>query len=145
MRIRELGFVVAALSVTAPLPPAFGTFATAPSPPAMSVSSATLAAPASASAVNASCVPGVSRSVSVSWSQTTSTFADGYIVLRATAAGGPYSSVATIASATVVTWADLNVAASTTYYYRVQTTKLAWRSADSPTASVTTPSLLCVL
>lgn len=124
--------------------PAFGTFTTAPSPPAMQAATASLAAPASTSAVNGACVPGVSRAVTVSWAITGSTFADGYLVRRATAAGGPYSTIATITARTTIVHSDTTVAASTTYHYRVQATKLAWRSADSPTASVTTPSALCV-
>lgn len=144
-RLRCLALVTAAVAIAIPAAPAFGIFTTAPAPPAMQISSATLAAPASASAVNGVCVAAVSRAITVSWDATASTFADGYVVLRATAAGGPYTTIATITGNATVTYSDTAVAASTTYYYRIQATKLAWRSADSPAASVTTPSVLCVV
>ena len=136
--------LIAAAALVSPVAPAFGTFLSAPSSPSMSVTTATLAAPASSSATNGTCVPAVSRIVDVSWAQTTSAFADGYVVFRATASGGPYSSIATIGSVLTIVYADSGVAASTTYYYRIQATKLSWRSADSPTASATTPSLICL-
>lgn len=145
MRIRDTGLVALLLTLSAPLQAAYGTFSSAPAPPAMTVASATLAAPATAAAANGACVVAVSRTVNVSWEMTASTFADGYLVLRATATGGPYNTVATITSRLTTVWADTTVAESTTYYYRVQATKLAWRSDDSPTASITTPSILCVL
>lgn len=132
------------LAALIPAGPAFGTFTTAPSPPAMEVATATLAAPASASAVNGLCVVAVSRAVTVSWTITDSAFADGYLVRRATAAGGPYTTIATVSLRATVTHSDTAVEPSTTYYYRIQATKLAWQSADSPTASVTTPSLVCL-
>lgn len=145
MRIRDVLAAAAVLAIITPLAPAFGTFSAQPSPPAMTVATATLAAPATASATNGQCVVGVSRTVNVSWGQSASTFADGYIVFRATASGGPYSAVTTIGSRTTTTWADTGVSASTTYYYRVQATKIAWRSSNSPTASVTTPTLVCIV
>ncbi|HVL90839.1 MAG TPA: hypothetical protein VM841_11470 [Actinomycetota bacterium] len=145
MRIRDLGLIAVVLAFTAPLPPASGAFDSKPPPPSMSVATATLAAPSSSSATNGACVVATSRIVNVSWSQTTSSFADGYLVQRATSASGPFSNVATITSHATTVWADSGVAASTTYHYRVLATKLAWRSAASPVSSVTTPSLLCVL
>lgn len=120
---------------------ALATFTSAPAQPSMSISTATLAAPASLTAVRGVCVPLASRSVNLSWTPTTSTFADGYEIFRSTTNGGPYASIATVGLVTAHT--DSGVAASTTYYYVVKAKKNLWRSANSPQASVTTPNGLC--
>lgn len=145
-RARVVATTVLAMLVMALIfaEPALGMFTSAPAPPAMQVATATLAAPASATAINGACVPAVSRAVTVSWEITSSEFADGYLVVRATAAGGPYTTIATITLRATITHSDTTVEPSTTYYYRIQATKLAWQSGDSPTASVTTPSLVCL-
>ncbi len=123
---------------------AWATFTSAPSAPSMSFATATLAAPTSPSVTNSDCTPSVSRQVTVSWTATISAFADGYEAFRSLTSGGPYLPVATVSGQSVISYIDTSVLAATTYYYVVQATKVAWRSANSTQVSVTTPSLLCV-
>lgn len=61
--------------------------------------------------------------------------ATGYIVLRATVSGGPYT---TIASVTNASYLDTNVAANTTYYYVIAATNSIGASGYSPQDSATT-------
>lgn len=140
---KTLILCLATLGIVVPLTQANASFIAAPSA-SHSISTATLAAPSSASASVLVCVPLATRTVRVSWTATTSTWGDGYEVLRATVNGGPYSAVGTVAGQGTVTYDDTSVASSTTYYYVVKATKLLWRSANSNQASVTTPSALCV-
>ena len=82
--------------------------------------------------------------MNLSWTATTSTFADGYQVFRGTASGGPYSSIGTVSGRTTVTYVDSTAAFSTTYYYVVQAKYNQWRSANSNQGSVTTPNAVCL-
>lgn len=109
----------------------------------MGVTSATLAPPTGVGAVNGVCVPLTSREVALSWTASTSGFRDGYEIFRSTTSGGPYTSIGTALAAAVL-YTDAAVAASTTYYYVIQSTKIAWRSANTAQVSVTTPSVACV-
>lgn len=84
-----------------------------------------------------------STSVDLSWTPTTSAFADGYEILRSATTGGPYVSIATLAS-TATTYTDSTVTFSTPYHYVVKATRNLWRSAASNEASVTTPTALCI-
>ena len=104
----------------------------------------TLQPPTGTSAQNGTCVALTSVRVQVSWTATSSTFADGYQIFRSTTAGGPYSSVGTVSGRTTTTYTDTTTTFSTTYRYVVQATKNVWRSTNSGEASVTTPSSLCV-
>ena len=72
-------------------------------------------------------------SIALSWSA--SDTATGYIVLRGTVAGGPYTSIGT-PSATSST--DSGLANGTTYHYVVQATNAAGASGNSAEASATT-------
>lgn len=123
---------------------AMGTFSSAPSPPSMTVSSATLAAPSGLGAVNQNCVTLTSTQVKLTWTATSSTWADGYEIFRSLVNGGPYTSKGTVSGQSTVTWTDTTPLFSTTYYYVVQATKNNWRSANSNQASITTPSALCI-
>lgn len=108
------------------------------------VATATLQPPSNPSAAHGTCTILVTDRVVVSWTATPSTWADGYRVLRATASGGPYASIATVGPATT-TYTDSSVAFSKTYWYRVEATKAAWRSPQTASVSITTRSSLCIL
>lgn len=102
-------------------------------------STTTLQPPTGTSAANGICVVLTSTAVTVSWTATTSTFADGYQIFRSTTSGGPYTSIGTVSGRTTTTFSDTTPAFNTTYYYVVQATKGSWRSANSNQASVKTP------
>lgn len=124
--------------------PAFAAFTSAPSPPSMTIASATLAAPTGTSASNTNCVVALSIKVKVTWTATTSSFADGYQILRSTTNGGPYSVVGTVSGLNTVTYTDSSVTFSTTYYYVVRATKVNWTSANSNQATITTLNAVCL-
>lgn len=117
-----------------------GTNASAPS---MSVSTASLSAPTGLSAVNQNCVVLTSTQVKLTWTATSSTWADGYEVFRKTGAGS-YGSIGTVSGQSTVTYTDTTVAFLTSYTYVVQASKNNWRSPDSGSAAITTPTTLCV-
>ena len=106
-------------------------------------SSATLAAPTNLSAAHGPCVVVVGPSVALTWTSTSSTWADGYEVLRSLLAGGPYTAVALVSGVNTTNYTDATVLFSTTYRYVVRATKAAWRSALSNEATITTKSVLC--
>lgn len=86
----------------------------------------------------------LSYEVRLSWTATTTPWADGYEVSRATSSAGPYTVVprpsGTSALATTRTVTGLS--AATTYWFRVTATRQAWRSAPAQ-VSATTP-VLCL-
>jgi fibronectin type 3 domain-containing protein len=61
--------------------------------------------------------------------------ATGYVVLRATASGGPYT---VIGSPTTTSFANTGLSSATTYYYVVEATDTSGNSANSATVSATT-------
>jgi len=122
--------------------PAFASFSSSPSAASMTISSATLAAPTNLAASN-SCILSVSVKVKLTWTATSSTWADGYQIFRSTTNGGPYSSVGSVSGQSTTSFTDSSVAFLTTYYYVVQATKLNWRSPNSSQVSITTLSALC--
>ena len=107
------------------------------------VSTATLAPPTSPAAAAGTCVPSWWDAVVVSWTSTASTWADGYLVKRATASGGPYSTVGTINGQSVHTYTDNFLPFNTTYYYVIQATKSNWRSAQTAEVQRKTRSSSC--
>ena len=113
-------------------------------PVAPTYATGTLAAPTGAAAARSSCTILTSSAVVVTWTQTVSTFADGYEILRSTTNGSGYVSQGTVAGRATTTFTDTTVAFSTTYYYVVRAKRNAWRSPNSNQASVTTPTVLCV-
>jgi hypothetical protein len=123
---------------------AFAAFNSSPSSPTMIVSSATLAAPTSPAASTVNCVVLGSTKVKLTWTATTSGWADGYQIFRSTTNGGPYSSVGTVSGQATTTFTDSSVSFSTTYYYVIQATKNNWRSPNSTQVTFTTPTALCV-
>ena len=137
------GFVTC-VAVLASVTPAWGSFSSSTSPVGHTVASATLAAPTGLGAVNGTCVVLTSTSVNLSWTATSSAFADGYQIFRSTTSGSGYASLGTVSGRTTTTFVDTTPAFLTTYFYVVQATKNAWRSPNSGQASVTTPTPLCV-
>jgi fibronectin type 3 domain-containing protein len=61
--------------------------------------------------------------------------ATGYVILRATSAGGPFSSIGT---SVTPSFANTALSANTTYYYEVEATDAAGHSANSAVVSATT-------
>ncbi len=123
---------------------ASGNWTSSPSPPSMTISTATLAAPTGPTASNGACVVLIQADVNLSWTATSSTFADGYEIFRSLTSGGPYTSIATVSGHTTTNYTDSTVAFSQAYHYVVQAKKNNWRSANSAQVSVTTPSSLCL-
>ena len=81
--------------------------------------------------------------ISLSWTKTASGFATGVAVERATTSGGPYATIATLGKNKVTyTDSDPALAYTTTYYYVVQSTFLAW-TGDSTEVAVTTLNNNC--
>jgi hypothetical protein len=98
-----------------------------------SVSTATLAAPTGLAAT------GLAGVVNLSWTATTSGFASGTRVFRATTTGGPYTQVAQIVGASITTYID-NPGVGT-FYYVVRAyysgNAANWTSTNSNEASAT--------
>jgi hypothetical protein len=143
-RLRDTALAILAILVTSslPAPRAFGSFNAGPGV-SMQVASATLAAPAGAAA-SAACVLlnlNLKPQVTLSWTATTSTFANGYQILRSTTHNSGYAQVGTVTGATTVSYQEY-VSLGTTYYYVVRsTTSGNWSSVNSNEASVTTPGI----
>lgn len=74
-------------------------------------------------------------SVNLSWTASSSTWASGYRILRATSAGGPYTQIAQITPRTNVTYADAPGAGTFHYRVRAYYGTTTWVSADSNTAA----------
>ncbi|HJR19551.1 MAG TPA: hypothetical protein VJ922_07510 [Actinomycetota bacterium] len=78
--------------------------------------------------------------ITLTWTATTSTFADGYDVYRSTTSGGPYSSIAHVNGRTTAIYVDASgLSLNTTYYYVIRSTAYGWTSANSSQASAKTP------
>ena len=86
----------------------------------------------------------LSVEVDVTWTASSSIFADGYQVFRSANSGGPYTLIGTVAGRTTTTFTDADVTFLTTYHYVVQATRNLWRSVNSTQASVTTPTPACI-
>jgi hypothetical protein len=74
--------------------------------------------------------------VNLSWTATVDARATGYVVLRGTASGGPYTQVATVTPRTATTYQD-TVPLPGQYYYVLRTYFDSWTSVISNQASVT--------
>jgi hypothetical protein len=110
----------------------------------MAVSSATLAPPTGTSATQINCRNNKPVQISVSWTATTSAFATGYTVRRATTSGGPYTTIGTTPIGTTsYTDLDPTLAYTTSYYYVVQATYQSW-TGTSNQATVTTLNFKCL-
>jgi hypothetical protein len=108
------------------------------------LSTATLAPPTGTAAARGACFPVLSVEVDVTWTASSSTFADGYQVFRSATSDGPYTLIGTVAGRTTTTFTDADVTFLTTYHYVVQATRNLWRSVNSTQASFTTPTPACV-
>ena len=73
--------------------------------------------------------------VNLAWTATVDTRATGYLVLRGTVDGGPYTQVAQITSRTTTTYQD-TVPLPGQYYYVLRTYFANWTSGNSNQASV---------
>ena len=139
MRSRPISAAAAALVVVAAgATPAFAGFGATAAPQSQTISSGTLSAP---TGLSGSCAS-LPRRVNLTWTQSSSSFADGYEVLRATTSGGPYASVGSVSGITTTAYTDATVAALSTYYYVVKAKRYLWRSPASNQATVSTT--LCV-
>lgn len=104
----------------------------------------TLQPPTNPATAHGPCTNGVSASVTVSWTATPSTWADGYEVLGSLVTGGPYTPVGTVSGVNTTSFTVSNLAFLTTYHYVVKATKGNWRSAATGQVSRTTLSPLCI-
>jgi fibronectin type III domain protein len=111
---------------------------------ANTVSTDTLQPPTNPATANGPCTNGVSTSITVSWTATPSTWADGYEVLGSLVSGGPYTTVGMVSGRTTTTYTVTGLSFLTTYYYVVKATKGNWRSSATTQVSRTTLSALCV-
>jgi len=133
-RIYALGILALVSAVLLLLTLETGATFTAPtSNPSNQLATATLATPTGASAT----VQANGGTVRVAWTATTSTWASGHRVYRATSAGGPYAQIQQIAGRATVTYDD--VPGTGTFYYVVRGYYNAnganWESANSSQAS----------
>jgi hypothetical protein len=108
-----------------------------------SLASATLAPPTATTAAQTNCKANKPVTITVSWTATTSVFATGYRIERATSTAGPFSLVASIAIGTTSQVdSSPGLAYTTPYVYRVLATFQSW-TAPSAAASMTTLSSVC--
>lgn len=111
----------------------------------MSVATATLASASGTALARGTCILAVRDGIVVTWTASTSTFATGYDVQRATSAGGPFATVASVSGRTTTSYTDAALAFSTTYHYRVVARTGGWTSPPTSTVSMSTRSTLCVV
>lgn len=109
----------------------------------LAVTSGVLAAPTGLAAANGTCRRRVSIAVSLTWTASSSPFADGYEIFRGSGSGGPYTSLGTVTGGGTTTYTDTTTAFRTTYYYVVQATRYGWRSPSSAEATLTTFRSTC--
>jgi hypothetical protein len=74
-------------------------------------------------------------SVSLSWTASSSTWASGYRILRATSPAGPYTQIAQVTPRTTTTYVDAPGAGTFHYRVRAYYGATTWVSADSNTAA----------
>lgn len=103
-----------------------------------------LAAPTAPSATHGPCNAVTGPTIRLSWTTTSSTWADGYEVGQSLVAGGPYTTTYTVAGQGTTTVTTPSLAFATTYYFVVKSTKQQWRSAPTAEVSFTTRALLCL-
>jgi hypothetical protein len=110
----------------------------------MSLASATLAPPTAVTAAQTNCKNNKPPTITIGWTATSSAFATGYRIERATTSGGPYSLVANVVIGTT-SYVDVDptLGFTTTYHYRVLSTYQSWTAASAE-ATVTTLNIHCV-
>lgn len=109
-----------------------------------SVSTGTLEPPTNPSTAHGPCIVGVSTSITVSWTATSSTWADGYEVLGSLVSGGPYTTVGTVSGLNTTSYTVTGLTFATTYHYVVKATRGNWRSVATSQVSRTTLNPLCL-
>lgn len=119
--------------------PAYAGFGSSVGVTSNSFSTATLEAPTGLSA-SASCDGVSTAKITLSWTTTSSAFADGYDIYRSSADGGPFTKIDHVTGRTITTQTDLRLATSTSYYYVLQSTVINWTSTNSNQAQATTPA-----
>jgi hypothetical protein len=107
------------------------------------LSTAALASPSNPALGAGLCVVAVGDAINVSWTKTSSTWADGYEVLAGVVPGGPYTISKTVAGVDTQTTNLTGLSFLTTYYVVVKASKANWRSAATAEVSRTTRSPLC--
>jgi hypothetical protein len=127
---RLAGGLLLALVATSP---AWASFKSAPAAVSHSISTGTLAAPTGLAATCS--LSGTSTNVSLTWTATVSTIATGYVVLRGTTTGGPYSQIGTTVGINSTSFTD-TIAPLATQYYVVKASRNLWTSAISNQAGV---------
>ncbi len=133
-----LGAILAATVAIAQPIDALGLFTSTQTVPANSFTTGSLAAPTSLAATPSG------SSIALSWSATTSAYATGYNVLRATTSGGPYSAIGQVTPRTTVAYTDSTASAGVTYYYVVQAYYQSWASPNSNQANATTCTIALI-
>ena len=116
----------AALTATA-----VAAFDSVTAPAAQTLTTTSLAAP---TGLAASCVPATSN-VNLSWTATTSPAAAGYVILRSTTSGGPYSQIGTVSGSSTTTFTT-TIAVLQTYFYVVTASRNNWTSPNSNQSGV---------
>jgi hypothetical protein len=130
---RKRALLATALALAAAIlaPAALAGWSSAVTAGPMPVSSATLAAP---TGLGASCA---NSKATLTWTQTSSIWADGYDVGRSLTNGGPYTVIKHIVGRGIVTYADATVNGLSIYYYIVRASKSTnWRSGNSNQVTV---------
>lgn len=107
------------------------------------VSTDTLQPPTNLAAGHGPCTAAVMASITLTWTATASTWADGYEVRASLLSGGPYTAIGTVGGRSTTTFTATGLSFATTYHYVVQATKGNWRSAPTAQVSRTTLSPLC--
>ncbi|MHB8296446.1 MAG: signal peptidase I [Acidimicrobiales bacterium] len=110
---------------------------------AHSLSSASLAAPTNPNVALAACSPGGTDAATVTWTPTSSQWADGYLVMRADTPGAAGSIAAHLTGQATSSYTDVGLALSRTYYYSIEATKHAWTSTPTAEVAVTTRDGAC--
>ena len=109
----------------------------------LTLQTATLQPPTQVTTARGLCVIGLADAIVVSWLPSPTPGVDGYEVLRATAATGPYAPVGTTTTG-VHTYTDSSLPFSTTFYYVVRSFTHSWRSPDTAPVSRKTAAGLCL-
>lgn len=135
---RALVLGAVAAGILAAVVPAVAFFSQTRTLGANTFSTATLQPPTGLGATTA-CAGTKTAKITLDWTATTSTFAEGYSVYRSTANGGPYAEVASVTGRNTTTYTDSPLDTKTTYYYVLQSTAGDWTSVNSNQAQATTP------
>lgn len=138
-RVLVTGLVTAALATSSVAFAAFTSAHTATT----TLGTDVLAPPTNPATTHGPCTP-LSASITVTWTATTSSWADGYEILGSLLATGPFTPVATVNGVGTTSYTVTALSFGTTYHYVVKARKANWRSAPTAVVSRTTLSALCL-